>query len=136
MPPCCTWARTAIPAPTREELVALAEESACVDAALIQAAVDQALAGGALAVRGSASAAPATPTPLPVSRKTGRLQVYEPVVAPSQDSDHPGIGLAGLVKAEEDLAARVLGLSRRPALEPERVVAWLAADPEAAQALT
>ncbi len=117
---------------TRDELVALAAESAGVDAALVQAAVDQSLAGGALAVRGAGPAATAA-APVQVARKAGRLQVYEPVVAPSQGDEQPGIGLAGLVKAEEDLAARVLGLARRAALPPEPVAAWLRADPEAAK---
>src|SRR5205823_2609840 len=43
----------------------------------------------------------------------------------------PGLGLAGLVRAEAELAARLLALARRGGPGPGRVEAWLAADDEA-----
>ena len=67
----------------------------------------------------------------------GRVRVYTPsdlgsepkTVAPPGD-DGLGIGLAGLVRVEEDLSSRLLGLARRPGLPPRRVERWLAGDAE------
>jgi exodeoxyribonuclease V alpha subunit len=53
-----------------------------------------------------------------------------PTPAATESDDGLGIGLAGLVRAEEDLAARLLGLARRPGLPAKRVERWLAADAE------
>ena len=67
----------------------------------------------------------------------GRIRIYSPAdlatapaPEPPPDDGHLGIGLAGLVRAEEDLARRLLGLSRRPGLPARRVERWLAADVE------
>ena len=88
--------------------------------------------------------APAAPSPTPPTPtgQLGRLRIYEPTPAasvpaaptPTTDSPPPatiGIGLAGLVRAEEELARQVLALARRCGLEPGRIDAWLEQDPEA-----
>ena len=54
-----------------------------------------------------------------------------PTPSPSADDAGLGIGLSGYVRAEEDLASRLLGLSRRSGLPARRVDRWLAADVEA-----
>jgi exodeoxyribonuclease V alpha subunit len=56
--------------------------------------------------------------------------VEAPTSAAGTDDEHLGIGLAGLVRAEEDLARRLLGLARRTGLPARRVDRWLAADDE------
>jgi exodeoxyribonuclease V alpha subunit len=68
----------------------------------------------------------------------GRVRIYgpadlsaTPTPAPPADDARLGIGLAGLVRAEEDLASRLLGLSRRPGLPARRVDRWLSVDREA-----
>ena len=75
----------------------------------------------------------ATPIPLKPATSSGRLQIYEPSAAPSLPTSNSelGIGLAGLVRAEEELAREVLALTRRPGEEARRVDAWLARDAEA-----
>ena len=68
-----------------------------------------------------------------------RIQIYEPpaAIVPSRPVDDSttdadlGVGLAGLVRAEEHLARRVLWLARRPGLPPARIERWLAGDREA-----
>lgn len=66
-----------------------------------------------------------------------RIRIYTPAdLAPTPaPSPHPdeaglGIGLAGYVRVEEDLASRLLGLARRPGLPAHRVERWLAGDGE------
>ncbi|MFN8635285.1 MAG: AAA family ATPase [Chloroflexota bacterium] len=68
--------------------------------------------------------------------RPGRVRIYTPddlPPAPTSSDDEPGlgIGLAGLVRVEEDLARRLLGLARRRGLPANRVERWLAADREA-----
>jgi len=66
------------------------------------------------------------------ARPMSRLRVYEPTAPAVQAaSDAIGIGLAGLVQAEEDLAARVRNLVTRRALPPRRVDEALEADEQA-----
>jgi exodeoxyribonuclease V alpha subunit len=67
----------------------------------------------------------ATPPSLPSSGQAGQA-----TPAPPAADARLGIGLAGLVRAEEDLASRLLGLSRRPGLPARRVDRWLTADRE------
>lgn len=142
----------------RDQLLAAAAAGTGVDPALIGSAIAQMRARGTIATTGAdparAGAAPASvesggesgAAALPLfaapldpahggvapSRPGGvvRLHVYEPGPA-AIDDDGPGLGLTVLVRAEEDLAARLLALARRPGLERERVDRWLAADPEA-----
>ena len=47
------------------------------------------------------------------------------VVEPRAARTDSGLGLAGLVRAEEELAERLLWLGRRPELDVRRVEAWL-----------
>jgi exodeoxyribonuclease V alpha subunit len=120
-----------------------------VAAELAESAIAQLLAGGAIAVRSAPPAGapgrqtPAPPGALPVApepeQRVGRVRIYTPpspppVVQATETADPPdeglGIGLAGLVRAEEDLAARLLGLARRPGLPARRVASWLATDAE------
>jgi exodeoxyribonuclease V alpha subunit len=68
---------------------------------------------------------------------TGRLGVYEPVASPASEAfpapSGLGFGLAGLVTAKEQLSRRLRRLvSRRSAVSPVRLDAWLAAEPSAA----
>jgi exodeoxyribonuclease V alpha subunit len=67
-----------------------------------------------------------------------RIRIYtpadlgtRPTPEPPVEDERLGIGLAGLVRVEEDLASRLLGLSRRPGLAAGRVERWLAGDTEA-----
>jgi exodeoxyribonuclease V alpha subunit len=85
----------------------------------------------------SQSTAGAGPQP---TRQSGRVRIYAPpdglLPPPATSADRTddgvlGIGLAGLVRAEEDLARRLLGLARRPGLPAGRVERWLSADREA-----
>ena len=84
-----------------------------------------------------------SPRPLPAPEREpggevrGRVRIYTPAdLSPRPRPRRPltsaglGIGLAGLVRAEEDLASRLLGLARRPGLPARRVERWLAADAE------
>ena len=89
-----------------------------------------------LALAEARAQAPAAPVPpaAPAPTTVGRLRIYEP---PASDPAPPaeaglGIGLRGLVRAEELLAARLRALADRPVrLSRGAVEAWLAADGDA-----
>lgn len=139
----------------RADVVALAANAAEVAPELIDPAITQLLARGVLATTGTEpaptagrpmSAVPSGSLPLfavpvaatpPAAASTpvagnARLRIYVPEPRAAEPPDEgPGLGLAALVRAEEDLAARLLALARRPGLVPARVDAWLAADAEA-----
>ena len=78
-----------------------------------------------------------------VANRVGRLRIYEPTAHPSSPPADPttpaaspqpaapDLGLASLVRAEEEMAVRLLALARRAGPEPGRVEAWLTADDEA-----
>lgn len=128
----------------REALLAAAGGTAGVDAALVASAIAQQLAAGAiastLADREEAPPAsdPAVPTLFtPVAAAAapaaavGRITLYEPEAAPAPAADTPGIGLVALVRAEEDLAGRLLALAGRSGLPAGAAAAWLAEDDQA-----
>jgi exodeoxyribonuclease V alpha subunit len=109
---------------------------------LAEGGIAQLLAGGTIAVRSEPRTETEAVAPAP-QQSVGRVRIYEPPAptspapvtseatepAPGPD-DGLGIGLAGLVRAEEDLTARLLGLARRPGLPARRVSSWLAGDQE------
>lgn len=137
----------------RPVLVAAAARLAEVPPELVESAIAQLLAGGSIAVRsgraegaagrGMSAASAIVPPPPAPEQRVGRLRIYTPPTPPAapvpglEDAGRPdpdaglGIGLAGLVRAEEDLASRLLGLARRPGLPARRVERWLAGDAEA-----
>lgn len=134
---------------TRQARGALADAAArlaSVEPAVIEPSVAQLLANGVLAARGAAEPAPSAPTetlPLlllaanhalpaaPVPSQDGRLRIYEPA-APAPVDDGPGLGLRGIVRAEESLASRLRALAGRPSeLPPSAVDRWLASDDDA-----
>lgn len=115
---------------------------------LMAAAITQLTANGTIGVtavtpaatdHGPLFAAPSPPAPVPTSR--GRLRVYEPatpVDPPGQATTSPaiGVGLLGLVRAEEGLATGLRMLVGQPSvLAPSVVDRWLARD-QAAQRLS
>ncbi|HEV8632878.1 MAG TPA: AAA family ATPase, partial [Chloroflexota bacterium] len=119
---------------SRDQLVATAASLADVDPELVAGPVEQLLANGTLA----STASVATPPPTVTTAETaatdhGRLRVYAP--PPTTPDDRGlGLGLTGLVRAEETLAAGVRTLvARRPRADPRAVDAWLDADPAARQ---
>jgi len=140
----------------RPALVQAAASVAEVAPELAEGGVLQLLAGGAIASRRTAAgpvrrpaAGEAMPTSTPVpapARQMGRVRIYTPPppplstapasppsgepAAPPAVEDRLGIGLSGLVRAEEDLAGRLLGLAKRPGLPARRVGRWLAQDAE------
>ncbi|HVA92453.1 MAG TPA: ATP-dependent RecD-like DNA helicase [Chloroflexota bacterium] len=116
----------------RADLVAGAASSAGADPALIEAAIGQHLAAGTLSL-GSAvtAAAPETGPPVATAVRGSTVRVFEPPTSTLPLTDDSPIGLGGLVRAEEDLVARLLGLARRPGLPEAEVNRWLAADPGA-----
>ncbi len=127
-------------------LAAAAAALADVDEVLMDPPLVQLLASGVLAV-GSIAVAPAPSaeslplfaavpgaTTPPPSVTTGGLRIYNPT--PHSDArlrdDGPGIGLRGLVRAEEALAMRLRELAARPSgLGAAVVTRWLAADADA-----
>ncbi|MCC7370722.1 MAG: AAA family ATPase [Chloroflexi bacterium] len=129
----------------RPMLLAAAAAVAEVEPELIEDGVTQLLASGSIAVRrmdapqsGSALGGGQPVAPAPAEQRVGRVRIFtpglpEPPAAPTDDAPDAGlgIGLSGLVRAEEDLARRLLGLSRRPGLPAAHVERWLAADREA-----
>jgi exodeoxyribonuclease V alpha subunit len=129
----------------RPALVQAASEVAEVPEELAESGVAQLLAGNAIAIR---SARPGKPHPQPLPLAGGgqggslagrpRIRIYTPAdldaaptPEPPPEDERLGIGLAGLVRVEEDLASRLLGLSRRPGVPSRRVERWLAGDTEA-----
>jgi exodeoxyribonuclease V alpha subunit len=138
----------------RPALAEAAADAAEVAPDLVESGVEQLLAGGTIAMRspppsrqvtgnreqgteaGGLDQAP-LPPPAPEHR-AGRVRIYTPAAPtppppstemPSED-DGLGIGLAGLVRAEEDLASRLLALARRSGVPAARATAWLADDAE------
>ncbi len=104
-------------------------------------------AAGLPGVAGLAGEQPAASAPLlpEPEHQVGRVRIYTPPPptprvppVPSPSAEPPtlsvderlGIGLSGLVRAEEDLASRLLGLARRAGLPARRIERWLAADAE------
>ncbi len=135
---------------TRDALTEQAAALAGVDTALADPAVTQLLSGGILATttpRTEPDTAPpgslfesVTPYPASASVKRGRLRIYEPPSVPAAPPVDAGpslaIGLAGLVRTEEALAADIRTLAaRRSRNSPAAVDAWLLAD-EHARALS
>jgi exodeoxyribonuclease V alpha subunit len=119
----------------RSDLVTLAANGANVDSILIEAAVAQHLKAGTLSL-GSAFGVVTNAQLQPIATMNGSaVRVFEPA-ALSYVADHEMVvGLVGLVRAEEDLASRLLGLSRRPGFPIEDVDRLLAED-EGARALS
>jgi exodeoxyribonuclease V alpha subunit len=134
---------------TRQARGMLAEAAARLadtEVVAIEPAIAQLLASGVIAARGGDEApqpAPAETLPLlalaqsvpapevPAPSRVGGLRIYEPPPAASAD-DGPGLGLRGLVRAEESLAARLRALAGRPGpLSPAIVDRWLAGDADA-----
>jgi exodeoxyribonuclease V alpha subunit len=114
---------------SREQLLDDAAGLADVEAELVAGPIDQLLANGTLA-SGTTAPRPAS-LAAPSAATEGRLRLYAPTPALAEESGL-GLGLAGLVRAEESLAAAVRTLvARRVGTRPEAVDAWLAADPEA-----
>ena len=70
------------------------------------------------------------PQPIVPSTPGRRLTLHEPAPVAADEDDGPGLGLDGLVRAEEDLARRLLELAARPGLDAGAVDAWLAGDSE------
>ena len=132
---------------SREALTDQAAELAGVEPALIDAAIAQLLASGVIAVedqrpssmvhgRSSVLDPPQDVRPTPAAK--GRLRIYEPVRAEAAPARHPdlGLGLSGLVRAEETLAESFRAFGGRPSREsPAAVDGWLAGD-AGAQALS
>lgn len=131
----------------RAILVAAAAALAEVEAGVVAPALTQLLAGGVLATDDTGGEPAPTPAraplfapppgpPVPPTPATaaGGLRIYEPPAptALAADADGAGIGLRGLVRAEEALAARLRDLATRPSgLGAAAVARWLAADADA-----
>ena len=118
-----------------QELTASAVELADVPADLIESAVTQLLAGGVLSEGRAAGSGDITPEPISIeairssATNAGRLRIYEPPRQESPPVPSPDLGLEGLVRAEESLAARIGFLANQPVrASAARVDAWLAAD--------
>ena len=79
---------------------------------------------------GPASGSGQTAQPIAPATLPRRMTVHEPVPAVADEDDGPGLGLVALVRAEEDLARRLLELAARPGLDAGAVDAWLANDSE------
>ena len=79
---------------------------------------------------GPASESGQKPPPIASPTLPRRLTVHEPAPAVVDEDDGPGLGLDGLVRAEEDMARRLLELAARPGLGAGAVDAWLADDSE------
>jgi len=113
----------------RVDLVADAAASAGADPALIEAAIRQHLAAGTVSLGGAPPAvAPETAPLIAGVAREGAIRVFEPPAPIAALTDDSLIGLGGLVRAEEDLAARLLGLARRPGLPEADIDRWLAGD--------
>ena len=132
----------------RGDLVAVAATNAEVDPPFMQTAVMQQLASGTFATAitdrdvtrtvpsipsGTAATLPITTGAEPgvhAAQSIGRLRIYEPE-RPAEIDAEAAIGLTGLVRAEQDLAARLLALARRGGVDIARVERWLAEDADA-----
>ncbi len=115
----------------RSDLVTVAANGAEVDPSLIEAAVAQLLTKKTLSLGGAEpSATVAQPQPT-IAMNGAAVQVFEPTTLSHGVDDQTAVGLAGLVRAEEDLASRLLGLARRPGFSVEAVERVLAEDEEA-----
>ncbi len=127
----------------RALLAAAAAALAGVEEGLVGPALAQLLGGGVLATGADLAPSPRTAplfappgalAPPPDSAATGGLRIYEPPVAAAPDpgDDGAGIGLRGLVRAEQALAARLRDLATRPSgLGAAAVARWLADDADA-----
>ncbi|MDB5058529.1 MAG: recombinase [Chloroflexi bacterium] len=128
---------------TRGDLVMDAAEVAGVDVAHIEAAITQQIAAEKIifsvsdvkldATESATLLTPPTTNQLPeaVSSQKGRLRIYEPAPQAVAQAETVGLGLTGLVTAEEDLAARIKSLITRRGLPERQVEHALAAEPKA-----
>ena len=121
------------------ELVTEAAALAEVDVQLVEPTLLQLQSSGLLSrTTRQRPAQPAIGSPAPVTI-SGRVRIYapaaEPPIAPATETpfdDGLGIGLSGLVRAEESLARGMRELVARPArADASRVDTWLAADADA-----
>jgi len=131
----------------RALLTAAAAALADVDEGLMDPPLVQLLASGVLAIGSTAvepapsaeslplfAAVPGAAAAPPPSATAGGLRIYDPTPHSGTGlrDDGPGIGLRGLVRAEESLATRLRELAARPSGLGAAVVArWLAADADA-----
>jgi exodeoxyribonuclease V alpha subunit len=130
-----------------EQLIAASAALTGLSTELVQPAVRQLEITGVI---GSQASTRSDPTGAPLfaavsadvlsAQVTPRLRVYEPVAPPNSEpvqlhaDTTLGLGFAGLVRAEEQLAERVTRLaSRQTTTYLARLDAWLAADSSAAQ---
>jgi len=112
------------------DLIAQAAALADVERQLIEPSLIQLQSSGLLngiTHQQPAQSAPGSPDPITTN---GRVRVYAPAPTPSTTypalDDGLGIGLSGLVRAEETLARCIRVLARQPALaNPTVVDAWL-----------
>ena len=121
------------------ELITEAAALAEVDVQLVEPTLIQLQSSGLLSrTTRQRPAQPAIGSPAPVTI-SGRVRIYapaaEPPSAPATETpfdDGLGIGLSGLVRAEESLARGMRELVTRPArADASRVDTWLAADADA-----
>jgi exodeoxyribonuclease V alpha subunit len=119
----------------RADLVAAAAGSADADPRLIEAAIAQHLTAGTLSLGVGYENTAGTAAPPILVPNGSALQVFEPPPLITAIHDDSSIGLRGLVRAEEDLAARLLGLAQRSGFDADMVDRLLARD-EGAQSLS
>lgn len=101
-----------------------------VDAELAGGAITQLLASGVIAA-GSSPQPPPLPVLAPAPHTSGKLRIYEPAAA--SPATEIGIGLKGLVRAEESMARDLLTLATAPArISLMSVDRWLASADSAA----
>lgn len=117
------------------DLTRAAAASATADPPLIESAISQHLAAGTLSLGWGHEPVAMPSQPLVTSVGGSALRIFEPAPPVTPLAGETQIGLAGLVRAEEDLAARLLGLAQRPGLPEAAVDRWLEGD-EGARALS
>ncbi len=112
----------------RPDLVTAAADSADVDPMLLEAAVTQHLRAGTLSLGSAVGSATETQAKPIVAINRSAVRVFEPAALSLDLDDDATVGLSGLVRAEEDLASRLLGLARRPGFPIEAVDRMLTED--------
>jgi exodeoxyribonuclease V alpha subunit len=121
----------------RPDLIAAAARTAGVDPGLIDAAIRQQAASGAITYgdadeSGRTSLEPDQTSGSAITRQdlpvdaSGRVRVYESLSPYAAETAAATVGLSGLVRAENDLGVRIAALARRPGVPIERVDAALA----------